>query len=113
MSRITLSIVDAFFEPVDQDVVVDPVEDWLAIGPRPPPRVCPTDVRPRGLDRIVRPSARGRNPWLWSLKLGSMRGCSTCSSACWISRSVTVRDAQLALAAVRFGDHDLRTGLGR
>jgi hypothetical protein len=23
----------------------------------------------------------GRNPWLWSLKVGSISGCSTCSSA--------------------------------
>ncbi len=32
----------------------------------------------------------GRKPWLCSLEVGSRSGCSTCSSACWIKRSVTV-----------------------
>jgi len=33
---------------------------------------------------------RGQKPWLCSLKAGSINGCSACSRACWIGRSVNI-----------------------
>ena len=55
----------------------------------------------------------GRNPWLCSLKVGSIRGCSTCSSACWISRSITVGMPSSRWLPSGLGIITLRTGLGR
>gem|GEM_PF-3030015 len=55
----------------------------------------------------------GLNPWLCSLKLGSIRGCSTCSSACWIKRSSTVGMPSSRWLPSGLGIITLRTGLGR
>lgn len=68
-------------------VVVDPVVEFAQVHFHhhyafARLHVCPARPRPRNA-----PSVHGRNPWLCSLKLGSISSCSFCSSTCWISRS--------------------------
>lgn len=46
-------------------------------------------------------------------KVGSKMGCSTCSSACWIQRSVTVRMQSSRSPPSGLGIATRRTGLGR
>ena len=55
----------------------------------------------------------GLKPWLWALRLGSISGCSTCSSACWINRSTTVGMPSSRWLPSGLGIITLRTGWGR
>jgi hypothetical protein len=50
-------IIDAPFEPVDQDVVVDPVKEFGQVDVHHH-SFARLDVRPRGFDRVVRTPAR-------------------------------------------------------
>ena len=55
----------------------------------------------------------GRKPWLCSLNVGSMSGCSTCSSACWINLSTTVGIPSSRIPPPGLGMPTRRTGSGR
>lgn len=68
-------ISDASPEPVDQDVMVHSVKELseIQIDDHVLARL---DERPRGLDRVVC-SPAWPEPVVWSLKVGSISGCST------------------------------------
>ena len=103
-------IIDAPLEPVDQDVVVDPVEELRQVHIHHH-ALAGLDVAPRGLDRVVRPSARAKPVAVFAeggINLGLQH-----LQQCLLDQAIEYRgNAQLALAPIGFGNHHLayRTG---
>ena len=81
--------------------------------PRAPPRACPIGRKLRAALTASRTRLPRRNPWLCSMKLGSIQGCSTCSRACGISRSVTVGMPRSRWLPSGLGSITLGTARGR
>jgi hypothetical protein len=97
-------------EPVDQDVVVDPVEEFRQVHVHHH-ALARLHVRPRGLDRIVRTPA-GPKPVAVFAEGGVDQGLQHLQQ-CLLDQPIQHRgDAQLALAPVRFGNHHLAHRLG-
>jgi hypothetical protein len=105
------SIIDAPAQPVDQDVVVDPVEELRQVHVHHH-ALARLHVRTGGLDRVVRPPA-GPKPVAVFAEGGVDQRLQHLQQACWISRSVTVGMPSSRWLPSGLGIITLRTGLGR
>ena len=104
------SILDAPAEPVDQDVVVDPVEELRQVHVHHH-ALARLNVRPRGLDRIVRTPPRPE-PVAVVAEGGVDQRLQLLQQGLLDQPVRHRRDAQLTLGAVRLRNHHLayRTG---
>lgn len=103
-------VIDAFLESVDQDVVIDPIKELGQVHVHHH-ALARLDVRPCGLDRIVRAPARSKPVAVFAE--GGVDQRLQHLQQCLLDQSIyDRRNAQLTLAAVRFGNHHLayRTG---
>jgi hypothetical protein len=98
-------VIDASLEPIDQDVVVDLVKELGQVHVHHH-ALARLDVRPCGLDRIMRTPARSK-PVAVFAERGVDQRLQHLQKGLLDQTICHRRDAQLALAAVRLGNHHL------